>query len=126
MEKEQLHLCEDCALKRKPVSTLIPIDPTDCTVFSRISTMRINTAQALVIPAPAYMSDKERKDYFDSLVASDNNANALLNEWWTMACKKYGVPKHVRFDPELQEFYECVDENGVPSKTDDFVPKTQK
>ena len=40
-----------------------------------------------------------------------------------MARQKYGVPTHARFDNETQEFYECVDENGVPNKTADFVPK---
>jgi NAD(P)-dependent dehydrogenase (short-subunit alcohol dehydrogenase family) len=58
-----------------------------------------------------------------NVLESDNNAVSLVNEWWTMARQKYGVPKHARFDDVIQEFYECVDENGVPSKTADFVPK---
>lgn len=124
---EALHLCENCALKRRPITNLkVPIDPVDAGVFERISTMVTNTKQALDIPAPENMTKEERKAYFKNVVESDNNSSALINEWWTMARQKYGIPTHARFDNETQEFYECVDENGVPNKTADFVPKKIK
>ncbi len=121
---ETLHLCQNCALKRRPIMNLkVPIDPVDANVFERISTMIANTKQALDIPAPENMTKEERKTYFKNIVESDNNSVSLINEWWNMAIQKYGIPTHARFDNEAQEFYECVDENGVPSETDDFVPK---
>ena len=85
--------------------------------------MTINTKQALDIPAPENMTKEERKAYFKNVIESDNNSSALINEWWVMARQKYGIPNHARFDTETQEFYECVDENGVPNKTADFIPK---
>ena len=121
---EELHLCQNCALKRRPITNLkVPIDPIDVGVFERISTMISNTKQALDIPAPENMTKEERKAYFKNVVESDNNSVSLINEWWVMARQKYGIPHHASFDVEVPEFYECVDENGVPSKTADFVPK---
>ena len=121
---EALHLCENCALKRRPITNLkVPIDPVDVSVFGRISTMLTNTRQALDIPAPENMTKEERKAYFKNIVESDNNSSALNSEWWSMARRKYGIPVHARFDIEMQEFYECVDENGVPNRTADFIPK---
>lgn len=121
---EALHLCENCALKRRPITNLkVPIDPVDVSVFGRISTMLTNTRQALDVPAPENMTKEERKAYFKNIVESDNNSSALNSEWWSMARRKYGIPAYARFDIEMQEFYECVDENGVPSRTADFVPK---
>lgn len=121
---EELHLCQNCALKRRPITNLkVPIDQVDVVVFERISTMINNTNQALDIPAPENMTKEERKTYFKNVVESDNNSVSLINEWWVMARQKYGVPAHARFDLNANEFYECVDENGVPNKTVDFVPK---
>ena len=121
---EALHLCENCALKRRPITNLkVPIDPVDAGVFERISTMTANTKQALDIHAPENMTKEERKAYFKNVIESDNNSSALINEWWIMARQKYGIPSYARFDIEAQEFYECVDENGVPNKTADFIPK---
>ncbi len=121
---EELHLCQNCALKRRPITNLkVPIDQVDVDVFERISTMINNTKQALDIPAPENMTKEERKTYFKNVVESDNNSVSLINEWWVMARQKYGVPAHARFDLGVKEFYECVDENGVPNKTVDFVSK---
>ena len=124
---EALHLCQNCAFKRRPITNLkVPIDPVDISVIERISTMVSNTNQALNIPAPENMTKEERKAYFKNVVESDNNSESLINEWWIMAGQKYGVPSHAHFDTETREFYECVDENGVPNKTTDFVPKQDK
>ena len=121
---EELHLCQNCALKRRPITNLkVPIDRVDINVFERIAIMICNTEQALNIPAPENMTKEERKTYFKNVIESNNNSVSLVNEWWIMARRKYGIPTHARFDDEIEEFYECVDENGVPNKTADFVPK---
>ena len=123
---ETLHLCENCALKRKPIETLVKIDSTDCQVYERIATMLVNTDQSAEIPAPENLSPAERKKYFKNVVESSDNARALAHEWWTLAKRKYGIPNYARFDVEIPEFYVCVDDKGNVNTTDDFVPKTQE
>jgi hypothetical protein len=122
---EALHLCEECALKRRHIETKREIDPLDCQVFERIITMLSNTDQSVQIPAPEGLNSDERKKYFKNVIDSNTNAHALVDEWWSMVRRKYNIPSHARFDVGIPEFYECVDDNGVVNTVDDFVPKTQ-
>lgn len=123
---EALHLCENCAFKRKPIETSVEIDPTDCQVYERIMTMLVNTDQSAQIPAPENLSPAERKEYFKNVIGSGDNARALVNEWWALARQKYGVPNCAHFDKTIPEFYVCVDDKGNINTTDDFIPKTQE
>lgn len=123
-ESNQLHDCEKCALKRVVITTAEP-SQEDAAVFERIVTMLNNTDQILKTPAPEHFSDKDRQAYFNAAIEKNNEAKALLSEWWTNARKTYGVPEYSRFDPFNNIFYYCENPDGTPNLSDEFVPKDE-
>lgn len=123
-EKEQnldLHECERCALHRVVLTEAKPT-PEDASVFERIVTMINNTDQILKTPAPESFSDKDRQAFFAAAIDKNNDARALLSEWWTEARHKYGIPEYSRFDAYNCIFYYCAKPDGTPDPTSDFVP----
>lgn len=123
-EKEQnleLHECERCALHRVVITDAKP-EPEDAAVFERIVTMLANTDQILKTPAPESFSDKDRQAFFSAAIDKNNEAKALMSEWWTEARHKYGVPEYSRFDAYNCIFYYCAKADGTPDATSDFVP----
>ena len=97
---------------------------------------------------PAGRADKERENpykahydnktfrfgsyysYEDFVIAlrsqfvQNEDAKALLAEWWTVMLHKYELPSlAVKLDEVNKYFYTCNDDNDVPSLNGEYVPK---
>jgi len=100
-------------LTRKRIDIATAIDSTDVAAFIHIAATVDNADRILSTPTPKSFSEADRKARYDAATESGANGRALLNEWWNAAKKKYSTPASARFDSNVPEFYELVDENGI-------------
>lgn len=124
MDLPENHDCLTCALKRVVIEPKVEVADDDCKVFDRIVTMINNTEQMIKTGLPeGTASDADRKAFYSVAIDKQNDAKALLSEWWTNSRKKYGVPITAKFDSFDGIFYNCCAEDGTASLTGEYVAK---
>ena len=121
------HDCDHCALK-KIYYEGISIEEDDAKVYERIDSMINNARQAVEKDAlesipKELLTEESVKIYKRNAKTNYDNAVQVMKEWWELMRKKYGIGMGAKFDAYANQFFRCVDKNGVSQLTGGFRPK---
>lgn len=119
------HDCSKCALHKRDVKTIVPVEPGDIDKFKKLQIKidninnQINSASGVV----GLASKDTREAYFTAAFKHRDEIQDQLTDWWDAMKSKYGVPDSVKADFDRHCFFECVDKDGNASLDGNFVPK---
>ena len=116
---------EKPVLHRREFETKIPIDPEDINIFRRLQIKldNINNSINLASKAIGNASKDTREAYFTAAFKHQDEIQDQLTDWWASMKTKYDVSDFVRTDFDKSCFYELVDDNSVPSSSNDYILK---
>lgn len=121
----KIHDCSKCKLFKRKID--VQVDPTDMKVYHQIQVRMDNSKQAIradtLEALGDSLSDKEKEEYFLNAFRNDSSIQDLFVEWWDLMKKKYNLDDSTKVDFAENYFFHCVDEQGVPSFTGEFIPK---
>jgi len=121
----KIHDCSKCKLCKRKIE--VDVDADDMKVYHQIQVRMDNSKQSIrgdTINAIANtLSEKEKEEYYAQAFKNDDEVQELFIEWWTLMKKKYNLDDSAKVDFEQNFFFQCIDKDGVPSFTGEFVPK---
>ena len=125
--KVYTHSCENCSLHKVFYENII-IEEDDAKVYNKIMIMVNNSDQAVENNAtenlPDSITEADKENYKKIAKKNNDDAHALLAEWWMLMRKKYpGLEDASKFDYNCKKFFKCVNSNGVPSVEGKFIEK---